>query len=76
MEISGYENVEHKEERHEVKHAVPSFDKSIQLLGYSQNTSLRDGISEMWEWAKKQPNRPQYKWSNYEIEKGLYSYWK
>ena len=76
MEISGYENVEHKEERHEVKHAVPSFDKSIQLLDYSQNTSLRDGISEMWEWAKKQPNRPQYKWSNYEIEKGLYSYWK
>lgn len=76
MEISGYEYVEHKEERHEVKHAVPSFDKSIQLLDYSQNTSLRDGISEMWEWAKKQPMREQYKWSNYEIEKGLYSYWK
>ena len=30
----------------------------------------------MWEWAKTQPNRERYKWENYEITKGLYSYWK
>lgn len=75
-EISGYEKVEYREGRHEVKHAVPTFDKSIKILGYKQTTQLRDGIYEMWEWAKEQPNRPQYKWDNYEITKGIYSYWK
>jgi len=30
----------------------------------------------MWNWAKKQPNRLQFKWENYEITKKLYSYWK
>lgn len=75
-EITGYKNVEHKEARHEVKHAVPDPSKSIKLLGYEQKTSLEEGLRKMWEWAKKQPNRPQYKWENYEITKGIYSYWK
>jgi len=74
--ITGYDNVEHKESRHEVKHAVPKPDKSIKILGYEQKTTLEDGLRQMWEWAKKQPNRPQYKWENYEINKGIYSYWK
>ena len=30
----------------------------------------------MWEWAKNQPDRDQYKWPFYEIDKNLYSYWK
>ena len=30
----------------------------------------------MWEWAKTQPKREQFKWDNYEIEKGIYTYWK
>jgi UDP-glucose 4-epimerase len=75
-DISGYDKVEHKEERYEVKHAVPTFLKSTQILGYEHKTSLRDGISAMWEWAKNQPMRGQYKWENYEIIKGIYSYWK
>ena len=75
-DISGYDKVEHKEERYEVKHAVPTFLKSTQILGYEHKTSLRDGISAMWEWAKNQPMRDQYKWENYEIIKGIYSYWK
>ena len=74
--IVGYEKVEHKEARHEVKHAVPKPDKSIKLLGYKQKTSLEEGLRKMWEWAQKQPDRPQYKWENYEITKGLYSFWK
>lgn len=74
--ITGYDNVEHKEARHEVKHAVPKPDKSIKLLGYEQKTSLEEGLRKMWEWAKEQPMRPQYKWENYEITKGIYSYWK
>lgn len=75
-EVSGYNNVEHLEKRHEVKHAIPNPTKSIEILGYKQKTELKDGIIEMWEWAKKQPMRSQYKWENYEINKGLYSYWK
>ena len=75
-DITGYDKVEHKEARHEVKHAVPKPDKSIKLLGYEQKTSLEEGLRKMWEWAQKQPDRPQYKWENYEITKGLYSFWK
>lgn len=74
--ITGYDNVVHKEARHEVKHAVPNPSKSIKLLGYKQKTDLEDGLRKMWDWAKEQPNRPQYKWENYEITKGIYSYWK
>ena len=75
-DITGYDKIEHKEPRHEVKHAVPKPDKSIALLDYRQNTSLEEGLREMWEWAKTQPNRRQYRWENYEIIKGLYSYWQ
>jgi len=74
--ITGYDKVEHKEARHEVKHAVPKPNKSIRLLNYEQKTSLEEGLRKMWEWARTQPNRPQYKWENYEITKGLYSFWK
>jgi len=30
----------------------------------------------MWEWALKQPNRPRFIWPSYELDKGLYEYWK
>ena len=74
--ITGYNNISHEEPRHEVKHAVPKPDKSIKLLKYEQKTSLEDGLRKMWEWAKAQPNRERMKWENYEITKGIYSYWK
>ena len=75
-DITGYSKIEHKEERHEVKHAVPTSQKSKDILDYKQTTSLRDGLTKMWEWAKTQPMRKQYTWDNYEIEKGIYTYWK
>lgn len=75
-EITNYSNIEHKEARHEVKWAVPTYQKSIDLLGFKDTTNLRVGLEKMWEWAKVQPNRPQYKWYDYEINKGIYSYWK
>lgn len=75
-EITGYNNVEYKEARHEVKHAVPNSLKSIRVLDYRQKTSIEEGLTQMWEWAKQQPHREQYKWDNYEITKGIYSYWK
>lgn len=74
--ITGYNKIEHKEARFEVKNAVPTFEKSVEILGFKDKTNLYDCLSDMWEWAKEQPDRPRYKWGNYEINKGLYSYWK
>jgi UDP-glucose 4-epimerase len=75
-EIAGYDRIEHKEPRHEVKWAVPTYQKSIDILGFKDTTSLKDGLTSMWEWAKNIKDRPRYKWENYEITKGIYSYWK
>jgi UDP-glucose 4-epimerase len=63
------------EERHEVKHAFSSHEKSVKLLDYEDNTTLRDGIVDMWNWAKKQPMRERAV-MDYEIDKGMYSFWK
>ena len=68
--------VVYKEARHEVKDAHPTWLKSMQLLGYYDKTSLHDGLSQMWEWAKKQPKRDRFHWGTYELEKGIYSFWK
>ncbi len=74
--ITNYDNVQHKEPRHEVKYAVPTYKKSIDILGFKHMTDLKEGLQKMWEWAKVQVDKPRYKWENYEITKGLYSYWK
>lgn len=63
------------EARHEVKYAYPTYQKSVELLGYKDTTTLKDGLTTMWAWAKRQRMRSQKQWSSYEVEKGLYSYW-
>jgi UDP-glucose 4-epimerase len=75
-EISGSNNSIHLEQRHEVLHSIPTFEKSIKLLGFEHKTSLHEGLSKMWNWAKIQPKRDRFIWSNYELEKGIYSFWK
>ena len=30
----------------------------------------------MWEWAQTQPKRDRFHWGNYELEKGIYNFWK
>ena len=64
------------EKRHEVKHAVPAFQKSIDLLDFKHNIDLEKGLTIMWEWAKNQPKRGQFIWPSFEINKKLYSFWK
>ena len=66
----------YKEQRHEVKNAYPTWQKSVELLGYEDKTSLYDGLSKMWQWAQKQPKRERFVWDNYELDKGIYSFWK
>ncbi|NBU82358.1 MAG: hypothetical protein EBS55_11995, partial [Flavobacteriaceae bacterium] len=70
------QNVIYLESRHEVKNAHPTWSKSVDLLNYKDIHTLEDGLTKMWEWAKLQPKREQYKWSEYEINKGIYSFWK
>lgn len=74
--ITGYHNISHEEPRHEVRHAVPTYQKSVDVLLYHQTIGLEEGLADMWEWAKVQPMRIPMKWDNYEITKGIYSYWK
>jgi UDP-glucose 4-epimerase len=69
-------DVVYKEQRHEVKDAHPTYQKSIDLLDYKDTTSLYDGLTKMWEWVQKQPKRERFVWSQYELNKGIYSFWK
>tara|TARA_R110002153_G_scaffold271999_1_gene440212 strand:+ start:2948 stop:3928 length:981 start_codon:yes stop_codon:yes gene_type:complete len=64
------------EKRHEVKDAHPTWQKSIELLDYEDKTSLREGLEIMWKWAQKQPMRKRFVWPSYELDKGIYSFWK
>jgi len=69
-------NVIYKENRFEVYEAYSTWQKSVELLGYLDKTSLETGLKNMWEWAKKQPNRKRYEWKSFEIDNNLYEYWK
>ena len=64
------------EARHEVKHSIPTFQKSIDLLDFKFTTTLRDGLEKMWNWANHQPMQDRFVWEKYELEKGIYKFWK
>ncbi len=75
-EVTGWDNVIFHEARHEVKHAHCTYKKSENLLYYRETVSLKEGLADMWAWAKRQPKRTQFIWSEYELDKGIYSFWK
>jgi UDP-glucose 4-epimerase len=64
------------EARHEVKHSIPTYQKSVDILGFKHKTDLEAGLTEMWKWAKQQPMRDRFVWPSYELDKGIYSFWK
>ena len=70
------DNVIYLESRHEVKFAHPTYQKSVDLLNYRDITTIYQGLSKMWEWAQAQPNRKRCVWENYELDKGIYNFWK
>jgi UDP-glucose 4-epimerase len=74
--VMGGGTLSYKEKRYEVKNAYSSYQKSIDLLGYNDKTSLIDGLTTMWNWVKTQPNRVSKRFDQYELDKGLYSFWK
>ncbi len=64
------------EARHEVKYAWSTWEKSVDMLGFEHKIDLHDGLTKMWDWALKQPRRKRFFWSNYELKKGIYDFWK
>ena len=64
------------EPRHETKYAWSTWDKSVKLLNFKHEVDLEEGIKKMWKWANNQPNRERFTWPKYELNKGIYEYWK
>jgi UDP-glucose 4-epimerase len=75
-EVIGKATILYEAARHEVKDALPAHELSISILDYQDNTTLRMGLKMMWDWAQKQPRRSQKSWDKYELEKGIYQFWK
>jgi len=75
-DVVGGGEIIYKEARHEVKHSIPTYQKSIDILEFEHKTSLKDGLNEMWKWAQQQPIRDRFVWPSYELDKGIYSFWK
>jgi UDP-glucose 4-epimerase len=67
---------DYHEMRHEAHYAYSTWDKSVSMLEFEHKTNLEDGLKQMWSWAQHQPNRKRFVWKNYELDKGIYSYWK
>jgi UDP-glucose 4-epimerase len=76
IDVMGGGRIEFLEKRHEVHIAIPTFQKSIDILKFEHKTDLKEGLEKMWEWAKEVPMKDRFVWENYEVEKGIYSYWK
>lgn len=68
--------IEYCEARHEVKNAFPSGKLSEGLLGFKYKTFLPEGLTAMWKWACSMPPQDLQHWESYELDKGIYSYWK
>lgn len=63
-------------DRFEAKHAYPTYQKSVNLIGYEETSSLLYGLKSMWKWCQTQPMRIRHKWDEYELEKNIYDCWK
>ena len=74
--ITGNKNIQYLEARHEVKNAYSTYQKSVDLLDFEDATPLSEGLDAMWRWASEQPEKEQKRWSQYEINKKIYSFWK
>jgi UDP-glucose 4-epimerase len=75
-EVVGGGEVKYFEGRHEVKHSIPTWQKSIDLLDFEHKTDLKEGLTKMWTWVQTQPVRERFVWPFYELDKGIYSFWK
>tara|TARA_B100001123_G_scaffold342540_1_gene388691 strand:+ start:14724 stop:15692 length:969 start_codon:yes stop_codon:yes gene_type:complete len=63
------------EARNEVHTAYCDHSKAKELLGFEDNTDFELMVRTMFKWAMSQPDRD-VKYKDYEIDKGIYSFWK
>ncbi len=63
------------EPRDEVDKMWCNHDKAKALLGFKDKTDLSELVEETWDWAV-QIKPKEVKYMKYEIDKGMYSYWK
>jgi len=75
-QVTGWNERTHLEERHEVKLAWSTYKKSVDILDYQENVPLKEGLKLMWNWIATQPRRERKAWDSYELDKGIYSFWK
>lgn len=75
-EVIGAGEIVYLEPRHEVKHSIPTYQKSIDILGFEYKTKMKEGLEQMWKWAKEQPMKERFVWPKYELDKGIYNFWK
>lgn len=68
-------DIEHLEARREVKYAYCDHSKAKAEIGFNDKTDLKKTMREMFVWAMKREDR-EVKHMPYEIEKGMYQYWK
>ena len=66
----------HLPPRHEVRYAYSTYNKSVELLDFEHKTDLISGVQKMWDWVLEQPDRERFVWPHYELDQGLYPYWK
>lgn len=76
IDVMGGGEIKYLPPRHEVKYAYPTWQKSVDVLGFNHKMDLHEGLSKMWEWVKTQPNRPRQVWETYELDNGIYPFWK
>lgn len=79
-QITGAPGIQHTDARHEVHQAWATWQRSVDLLGYSDSTPLENGIAAMWAWAQdawyRFPHRRQAAPLQYEVDEGLYPWWR
>ena len=67
--------IEYLEPRDEVKYAWCEHTRAKNILGFVDKTNLYNLIEETWDWAVQIQPKP-VKSIEYEIKKGIYSYWR
>lgn len=76
MEVMGKEGeVMHLEARNEVVHAFADHSKSKRVFNIQSQTSLKDGLQKMADWAKDVGARKSSEFENIEITENLPPFW-
>ncbi len=76
MRITGHHARVYLEPRHEVKDAYSNHDSVKKYLGFAPTTSLIEMLEMMWDWAETTPIQPVKEWDEFEIDNGMYNFWK